>query len=122
VVLREVAKRQYVLLRVVHERSILGEAIHQGGGQIIPAGLDLFLALLGEHAAQGSGDHALVGFGDALQQVSGKVDTAALPDASLQLAADALGAAGLGVRDHQLDVIEASLLEVGDELRRGCRW
>ena len=55
--------------------------------------------------------------GDALQQVSGKVDTAALPDAALQLAADGLGEAGVGVRDHQLDATQASLLEVGDELR-----
>ena len=39
------------------------------------------------------------------------------PDASLQLAADGLGEAGVGIADHQLDATQATLLEVGDELR-----
>ena len=54
---------------------------------------------------------------DALQQVAGKVDPAALPHSALQLAADRLGDPCTGVRDHQLDASEASLFEVGDELR-----
>jgi hypothetical protein len=49
--LREVAERQHVLLGLVHQRSSLGEALRQRGGQIIPARLDLSSALLGEHAA-----------------------------------------------------------------------
>ena len=75
----------------MHQCGGLGEALRQRGGQIIPAGLDLFLALLGEHAAQGSGDHALVSLGDALQQVAGKVDSAALPHTALELTPDGLG-------------------------------
>jgi hypothetical protein len=51
VVLGEVAERQYVFLGPVHERSGLGEALRQRGGQIIPACLNLRGALLGEHAA-----------------------------------------------------------------------
>ena len=39
------------------------------------------------------------------------------PDASLQLAADGLGEAGVGIADHQLDATQATLLQVGDELR-----
>jgi hypothetical protein len=74
VVLGEVAERQYVFLGPVHEISGLGEALRQRGGQIVPAGLDLRGALLGEHAAQGGGDHALVRFGDALQQVASKMN------------------------------------------------
>jgi hypothetical protein len=35
---------------------------------------------------------------------------ATLPDASLQLAADGLGEPRVGIRDHQLDAIEAPLL------------
>ncbi len=65
---------QHVLLGLMHEPSGLGEALRQRGGQIIPAGLDLRSGFLGEHAAQGSGDHALVRFGDALQQVAGEVN------------------------------------------------
>ena len=51
-----------------------------------------------------------------LQQVAGKVHPAALPDAALQLPADRLGEAAVGIRDHQLDATQAPLLEVGDEL------
>jgi hypothetical protein len=81
VVLGEVAECQHVFLGLMHERSGLGEALRQRGGQIIPARLDLRSGFLGEHAAQGSGDHALVCFQDALQQVAGEMDTAALPSA-----------------------------------------
>ncbi len=95
--LREVAEREHILPGLVHQRSGLGETLRQRGGQIIPAGLDLFRGFLGKHAAQGSRDHALVSFGDALQQVAGKVNTAALPDAALQLPADRLGEPGVGV-------------------------
>ena len=45
------------------------------------------------------------------------MDPAALPHAALQLPSDGLGESAVGVRDHQLDASEASLLEVGDELR-----
>ncbi len=55
--------------------------------------------------------------GDALQQVAWEMAAAALPDASLQLAADRLGEAGVGVRDHQPDATQAPFLEMGDELR-----
>ena len=115
--LREVAERQHVLLGRVHERSGLGEALGQRGGQIVPAGLDLRCGFLGKHAAQGGRDHALVGHGDALQQVAGKVNTAALPDAALQLPADRLGEPAVGIGDHQLDATQAPLFEMGDELR-----
>ena len=113
VVLGEVAERQHVLLGLVHQCSGLGEALRQRGRQIIPARFDLLSALLGEHRAEGGGDHALVSFVDALQQVAGKVDPAALPHAALQLAADRLGESCMGGRDHQLDASEDSLLEVG---------
>ena len=116
-VLGEVAKRQHVLLGLVHQCSGLGEALRQRGRQIIPARFDLLSALLGEHRAEGGGDHALVSFVDALQQVAGKVDPAALPHAALQLAADRLGESCMGVRDHQLDATQAPLFEAGDEFR-----
>jgi hypothetical protein len=74
VLLGEVAEGQHDLLGLMHEPSGLGEALRQRGGQIIPAGLDLRSGFLGEHAAQGRGDHALVHFGDALQQVAGEVN------------------------------------------------
>jgi len=74
VLLGEVAEGQHVLLGLMHEPSGLGEALRQRGGQITPAGLDLRSGFLGEHAAQGSGDHALVRFGDALQHVAGEVN------------------------------------------------
>ncbi len=45
---------------------------------------------------------------------------AALPDAALQLAADGLGEAQMGVTDHQLDPSESVLLEVGDEFSPEC--
>ena len=117
VVLGEVAERQHVLLGLVHERSGFGKALRQRGGQIIPARLDLRGCFLGKHAAQGSGDHALVSFRDALEQVAGEMHPAALPHTALQLAADRLGEADVGVRDHQLDASKAPLFEVGDELR-----
>ena len=56
-------------------------------------------------------------FGNALQQVAGKVDPAALPDAALQLPADRLGEPCMGVRDHQPDATQAPLFEAGDEFR-----
>jgi hypothetical protein len=122
--LGEVTERQHVLLGLVHQCGSLGEALRQRGGQIIPAGLDLRCGFLGEHRAQSGGDHALVSYsfgegfayGDALQEVAGKVDPAAMPDAALQLASDGLGQTGVGVTDHEPDASEASLLEVGDEL------
>lgn len=95
----------------------MGKRSARQGGQIIPAGLDLRNGYLSKYAAQGRGDHALVRFGDALQQVAGKLHPAALPDAALQLPADRLGQARVGIGDHQLDAIEPPLLEVGDELR-----
>lgn len=52
-----------------------------------------------------------------MQQVACKVHPAALPDAALQLPADRLDQARVGIGDHQLDAIEPPLLEVGDELR-----
>ncbi len=58
---REVADRQDIFLDLIHERSSLGEALRQRGGQIIPAALDLRSGFLGENVAQGSGDDALVG-------------------------------------------------------------
>ena len=52
---------QHVFLGLVQERSGLAEALRQRGGQIIPAALDLRSGFMGEHAGQGSRDHALVG-------------------------------------------------------------
>jgi hypothetical protein len=89
--LREVTERQHVLPRLVHQRGGLGKAIGQRSGQIVPAWRDLLSGFLGEHAAQGGRDHALVSLGDALQQVAGEMDTTPLPDAPLQLAANGLG-------------------------------
>ena len=97
VLLGEGSERQHVLPSLMHERGGLGEAIHQGGGQVIPAAEEFAGGLLGENAAQGSGDYALVSLGDTLQQVAGKVYSAALPDAALQLAADRLGEPAVGV-------------------------
>jgi hypothetical protein len=65
VVLGEVAERQHFLLGPVHEHSGIGEAIRQRGGQTDPTCLYFRSALLGEHAAQGGGDHALMDPGDA---------------------------------------------------------
>jgi hypothetical protein len=87
----------------MHERSGLGEALRQRGGQMIPSVLDLRSGFLGEHAAQGSRDHALVRFRDTLQQVAGVVeafreavvDPAALRNTALQLASDGLGQSGV---------------------------
>jgi hypothetical protein len=56
------------------QRSGLGEALGQRGGQIIPACLDLLSGYLGKHTAQSSSDLALVSLGDALQQVVGEMD------------------------------------------------
>jgi hypothetical protein len=55
--------------------------------------------------------------GDPLQQVAGEVDAATLPDAALQLPADGLGKAHVGVADHQLDASEAALLLLRRSLR-----
>jgi hypothetical protein len=77
VVLGEVAESQHVLPGILHQCGCLGEALRQRGGQVIPTRLDLFRALLGEHAAQGRGDHSLVHFGNSLHQVAGKMDATA---------------------------------------------
>ena len=117
VVLGEVAEGQHVLPGLVHQCSGFGEALRQRGRQIIPAGLDLRSGFLGEHRPQGGRDHALVSLGDALQQVAGKVDPAALPHTALELASYGLGQTGVGVTHHEPDASKASLLEMGDELR-----
>jgi len=83
--------------------------------QIIPARLDLLSTVLGKHAAQRSRDHALVSLGDTLQQVAGKVHSAALPGAALQLPPDRLVQAHVGVADHQLDPAQAALFERDQE-------
>ena len=124
VLLREVAEGQHILPGLVHQLSGFGKALDQRGGQVIPAAEDLAGVLLGEHTAQGSGDHALVGYsfgegfayGDALQQVSGEMNATALPDATLKLPADRLGEPHLGVGDPQFDPSEATLFERGKEL------
>ena len=51
-----------------------------------------------------------MGFWDTLQQISGEMNATALPNATLQLPADGLGEAPVGVADHQLDTSEAALL------------
>jgi hypothetical protein len=84
----------------------------QGVGLVIPAGLDLRGFLLGKHRAQRRSDHALMGFGDALVQVAGKVHAAALPAAAaLQHLPDRVGDALVGVADHELDLAEAELFQ-----------
>jgi hypothetical protein len=81
VLIREVPEGEHVFPGFQYQLCCFGEALGQGAGQVIPAGLDLSGLLLGEHRAQRCGDHALVPLGDALQQVAGKVHAAALPAA-----------------------------------------
>jgi hypothetical protein len=134
VVLGEVTERQHVFFGFMHEGSSLGEALRQRDGQIITSGLDLRSGFLGEHAAQGSRDHALVRLllrrslaatGTHCSRLRAKWIRRVLPSAplgatlphtALQLAADRLGETGVRVSDHQLDAIQAPLFEVGDEL------
>jgi hypothetical protein len=71
---REVTEGQHVFSGLVHELSGFGEALRQRDGQVIPAAEDIACVLLGEHAAQGSGDHALMGFWDTLQQIPGEMN------------------------------------------------
>ena len=113
---REVAERQHVLPGLVHQLSGLGETLSERGGQVIPAAEDLGCVLLGEHAAQRGGDHALMGLWNALQQVAGEMDTAALPHTALQLPADRLGESRVGIAHHQLHASQAAFLERAEEL------
>ncbi len=78
-----------------------GKALSQRAGQVMPAGLDLSGFLLAEHRAQRRSDHALMGSGDALEQVAGKVHSAALPAAALQHPPDDVREALVGIADHQ---------------------
>ena len=82
--LREVAERKHVLLGLEHELISLEEALSKGAGQVIPALHQPSGVLLDEHRAQSSGDHALVGFWDPLQQVSGEMKPEALPATALK--------------------------------------
>jgi hypothetical protein len=71
---REVTEGQHVFSGLVHELSGFGKALRQRDGQVIPAAEDIGCVLLGEHTAQGSGDHALMGLWDTLQKISGEMD------------------------------------------------
>jgi hypothetical protein len=113
---RVVAKGQHVLPSLVHQLSGFGKALDQRGGQVIPPADDLAGVLLGEHTAQGSGDYALVGYVDALQQFPSEMNATALPDATLQLPADRLGEPQVGVGDHHFGPSEATLFEQGKKL------
>ena len=76
---REVTEGQHVFSGLVHKLSGFGEALRQRDGQVIPAAEDIACVLLGEHDAQGSGDHALMGLWDTLQQIPGEMNATALP-------------------------------------------
>ena len=91
---------------------VLGEALGQRGGQIVPARRDLRCGFLDEQRPQCGRDHALVSLGNTLQQVASEMNPAAPPHSALQLPSDRLGQARVGIGDHQLDAIEASLLEM----------
>ena len=73
-------------------------------------------ALLGEHRAQGGGDHLLLGLRHRLQEVAREMDAAALPGAALEHAAHGLGQPHVGIAHHQPDTAEAPLFEAGEEL------
>ena len=80
---------QHVFSGLVHELGGLVKAIIQRDRKIIPAAANLAVVLLGEQAAQGSGDHALLGYscgegctyGNALEEVAGEMHTLASPSA-----------------------------------------
>jgi len=111
-----VAEGKHVFSSLEHELGGVGEALSQGAGQVIPAGLDLRGFLLSKHRAQRGGDHALMRFGYALEQVARKVHSAALPAAALQHPPDRAGEALVGIADHELDPTEAALFQRTDEL------
>ena len=115
--LREVAKNQHVLLGLLHQLGGLGETLRQGAGQVVPAFHQTCGVPLGKHRAQCSGDHALVSLWDALEQVAGEMNAAALPAAALVHAPDRLGETEVCVPDHQLDPSEATLLLLRRSLR-----
>ena len=58
-----------------------------------------------------------MGLWDTLQQISGEMNAAALPNAALQLATDRLGEAPVGVADYQLDTSEAALYCFAEDAR-----
>ena len=124
---REVAERQHVFTGLQPEIDCPGEALRQGAGQALPAGLDLSGLLLGAHRTQRGGDHTLVGYsfgegfayGDALQQVPGELNPAqaaqcsappgATLAAALQHPPDPVGETAVGIADHELDPRKAAL-------------
>ena len=86
-------ERQHVLLGLEHELSSIREALSKGAGQVIPTLHQHSNFLQAKHRPQSSGDHALVGLWDPLQQVSGEMNPAALPAAALEHSAYCLGKA-----------------------------
>ena len=114
---KDLAEGHHVFTGLQHEDGSPGEALRQGAGQVVPAGLVLSGLLLGEHRAQRGGDHALVGYafgegfanGDALQQVPGAINPAALAAAALQHPPYCIGETAVGIADHELDLVRRAV-------------
>mgnify|MGYP000432239854 CR=1 FL=1 len=76
--------------------------------QLVPGRLRVGL---GEDRSDGGGDHLFVALGDMGQQVAHQMHFASLPRGALEHAGDGGLQAGVGVGDHQLDAVEATVTE-----------
>jgi len=102
--------RPDVLPSLVHELGGFGEALRQLDGQAIPAAEDIACVFLGECAAPGSDDHALMALWDTLQQISGEMEAGEITKCTFRCDAakrspaagdPRLGEAPVGSADHQ---------------------
>lgn len=83
------------------------EALAQATGDIAPAVVGIFPALLGVDSSQGSADHRLMGLADPAEQIAGEVHAAAPPARAEHFPGGRLQAL-MAVADHQLDATGAA--------------
>ena len=99
---------QHVVLALVHEGGKLGPARAELIGHVPEGRVGSFPTGLKEHLAERRGDHALLPLGHVGQRVAQPMDPAALPGGA-EHAPDRTLEPLVGVGDHQLDALEATL-------------
>jgi hypothetical protein len=121
---RESHVGEHVMLAVVHQRGELGPARAQLIGDMPPSIVRRLGIGLQKGLPDRSGDHRVLALGHVRERIAHPMNSASLP-ARTEHAGDRQAQTLVGVRDHQLDALQAApdqaLDEAGPE-RFGLRW
>src|SRR6516165_7468734 len=105
---REGQVGQHVVLAVVHQRGELGPTPAQLVGDMAPGLMRSVSIGLQEGLADRGSDHGVLALRNMRQGISDPMNATPLP-AGAEHAGDGVAQPVMGIRDHQLDALEATL-------------